>query len=96
MSFCYHLLYFIKILILFLIFNFIRCHCYYFYAHNWLMVIEEFTFHFYLSMLIDVTWYARVGIFCTLKSLPKIKSNAKNFPALTNPISFSLIFFLMS
>ena len=58
------------------------------------MVIEEFTFHFYLSMPIDnVTWHARVGIFYTLKSLPKIKLNAKKFPVLTNPISFSLIFF---
>ena len=59
------------------------------------MVIEEFTFHFYLSMQIDdVTWYARVGIFYALKSLPKIKSNAKKFPVLTNPICFSLRFFL--
>ena len=58
------------------------------------MVIEEFTFHFYLSMPIDnVTWHARVGIFYTLKSLPKIKLNAKNFPVFTNPIRFSLIFF---
>ena len=58
------------------------------------MVIEEFTFHFYLSMPIDnVTWHTRVGIFYTLKSLPKIKLNAKKFPVLTNPISFSLIFF---
>ena len=58
------------------------------------MVIEEFTFHFYLSMPIDnVTWHARVGIFYTLKTLPKIKLNAKKFPVLTNPISFSLIFF---
>ena len=58
------------------------------------MVIEEFTFHFYLSMPIDnVTWHARVGIFYTLKSLPKIKLNAKKFPVLTNPISFSLMFF---
>ena len=59
------------------------------------MVIEEFTFHFYLSMPIDnVTWHARVGIFYALKSLPKIKSNAKKFSILTNPISFSLTFFL--
>ena len=59
------------------------------------MVIEEFTFHFYLFMPIDnVTWHAKIGIFYTLKSLPKIKLNAKNFPVLTNPISFSLIFFL--
>ena len=57
------------------------------------MVIEEFTFHFYLSMPIDnVTWHALVGIFYILKSLPKIKLNAKKFPVLTNPISFSLIF----
>ena len=41
----------------------------------------------------DVTWDARVGIFYSLKSLPKIKSNTKNFPFLTNTISFSLIFF---
>ena len=60
------------------------------------MVIEEFTFHFYLSMPIDnVTWHARVGIFYTLKSLPKIKLNAKKFPVLTNPTSFSLIYFLI-
>ena len=59
------------------------------------MVIEEFTFHFYLFMPIDnVTWHARVGIFYTLKSLPKIKLNAKKFPVLTNPISFLLVFFL--
>ena len=59
------------------------------------MVIEEFTFHFYLFMPIDnVTWHAKIGIFYTLKSLPKIKLNAQNFPVLTNPISFSLIFFL--
>ena len=56
------------------------------------MVIEEFTFHFYLSMPIDdVTWHARVGISYALKSLPKIKSK---FPVLTNPICFSLRFFL--
>ena len=41
----------------------------------------------------NVTWHTRVGIFYTLKSLPKIKLNAKKFPVLTNPISFSLIFF---
>ena len=35
MCFCYHLFYFIEILILFLIVNFIWWHCYYFYAHNW-------------------------------------------------------------
>ena len=35
-SFCYHLLYFIEIHILFLIVNFIRFHGYYFYVHNWL------------------------------------------------------------
>ena len=59
------------------------------------MVIEKFTFHFYLSMPIDnVTWHERVGIFYALKSLPKIKSNAKKFPVLTNPICFSLIIFL--
>ena len=54
------------------------------------MVIEEFTIYFYLSVPIDdVTWHARVGIFYTLKSLPKIKLNAKMFPVLTNPVSFS-------
>ena len=37
------------------------------------------------------TWHARVGIFYACKSLPKIKSNAKKFPVLTNPICFSLI-----
>ena len=58
------------------------------------MVIVEFTFHFYLSMSIDVTWDTRIGIFYTLKSLPKIRPNAKKFPVLTNPISFWLIFFL--
>ena len=59
------------------------------------MVIEEFTFHFYLSMLIDVaTWHARVGLFYAIKSLPKIELNAKKFPGLTNPICFSLTFFL--
>ena len=59
------------------------------------MVIEEFTFHFYLSMPIDnVTWHARVGIIYTLKSLPKIKLNAKTFTVLKNLISFSLIYFL--
>ena len=57
------------------------------------MVIEEFTFHFYLSMPIDITWHAREGIFYTLKALPKINLNAKKFPVLTNPISFSLTFF---
>ena len=57
------------------------------------MVIEEFTFHFYLSMPIDVTWHARVGIFYTLKSLPKIKLSPRKFPVLTNPTSFSLTFF---
>ena len=36
MCFCYHLLYFTKIFIFFLIVNFIRCHRYYFQAHNWL------------------------------------------------------------
>ena len=46
MCFCYYLLYFIEKPILFLIVNFIRCHC-------GLMVIEEFAFHFYLSMPID-------------------------------------------
>ena len=35
MHFCYDLFYFIEILILFLIVNLIRCHCSYFYAHNW-------------------------------------------------------------
>ena len=58
------------------------------------MVIEEFTFQFYLSMPIDVTWHVRVGIYYALKSLPKIKPNAKKFPVLTNPICFSLIVFL--
>ena len=59
------------------------------------MVIKEFTFHFYLAMLIDkLTWHARVGLFCALKSLLKVKLNAKKFPFLTNPICFSLIFFL--
>ena len=59
------------------------------------MVIEEFTFHFYLSMPIDnVTWHARVGTFYTLKSSPKINLNAKKFPVLTNTICFSLISFL--
>ena len=57
------------------------------------MVIEEFTFHFHLSMPIDnVAWHARVGIFYALKSLPKIKSNAKKFPVLTNPVFFIYIF----
>ena len=46
MCFCYHLLYFTKTPILFLIVNFIRC-------HSGLMVIEEFAFHFYLSIPID-------------------------------------------
>ena len=36
----------------------------------------------------------RVGIFYALKPLPKIKSNAKKFPVLTNPVCFSVIFFL--
>ena len=36
----------------------------------------------------NVTWHARVGIFYALKSLPKIKSNAKKFPVLTNPKCF--------
>ena len=59
------------------------------------MVIEEFTFHFYLSMPKDnVTWHVRVVVFYALKSLTKIKSNAKKFPVLTNPICFSFIFFL--
>ena len=59
------------------------------------MVIEEFNFHIYLYMPIDnVTWHRRVGMFYALKSLPKIKSNAKKFPVLTNPVCFSLIIFL--
>ena len=54
------------------------------------MVIEEFTFHFYLSMSTDnVAWHTRVGIFYISKSLPKTKLNAKKFP-----IRFSLILFL--
>ena len=44
----------------------------------------------------NVTWHARVGILYALKSLPKIKSNAKNFPVLTNPICFSLIILYFS
>ena len=59
------------------------------------MIIEDFTFHSYLSMLIDIaTWHARVGLFHAIKSLPKIELNAKKFPVLTNPICFSLTFFL--
>ena len=60
------------------------------------MVIEEFTFHFHLSMPIDnVAWHARVGIFYALKSLPKINSNyVLTVPVLTYPICFSLLFFL--
>ena len=42
----------------------------------------------------NVTGHARVDIFHALKSLPKIKSNAKKFPVLTNLIFFSLTFFL--
>ena len=111
MRFCYHLIYFKEILILFLFDNFIRWHCYYLYAYNWFnhlglwwskTSLFIFLIHFlfiFLSMPIDmndVTWDARVGIFYSLKSLPKIKSNTKNFPFLTNAISFSLIFFWMS
>ena len=42
----------------------------------------------------NATWHARIGISYALKSLPKIKSNAKKFSVLTNPICFSLKFFL--
>ena len=87
-------LYFIEMLILFQIVSFIRCHCYYFYTHIWLDQLGLKSSLVIFMSIDNVTWHARVGIFYALKSLHKIKSNAKKFPVLTNPVLFSFIYFL--